>query len=61
MRHNASFIASNTHSESERTELPHIQQYLHVVCLSTKIYDNQSQHLTLYQLPFEHEIQSLFC
>lgn len=27
MRHNASFIASNTHSKRERTELPHIQQY----------------------------------
>lgn len=62
MWHNASFIASNTLRKERERELPHIQKLACYVCLSTKIYDNQSQHLTsLFQLLFAHKMQTLFC
>ena len=55
-------LLPQTHSKREKTELPHIQRLACYVCLSTKIYDNQSQHLTsLYQLLFAHKMQTLFC
>lgn len=55
-------LLPQTHSEKRERELPHIQKLACYVCLSTKIYDNQSQHLTsLFQLLFAHKMQTLFC